>query len=48
MVTCTSGLQLPSLDSVPVAVAAAVREGRHGDKYVDRGCVNVVDVDKGP
>ena len=35
------------LDRVPVVVVAAVGEGRHGDKDVDRGRVDIVDADKG-
>ena len=48
-------LLLPLSDPVPVVVVATAvvfrlhleRKTCHGDKYVDRGRVNIVDVDRG-
>ena len=46
--------RMPLLDCVPVVVVAAavvfrlrLEGGRHGDNDLDRGCVDIVDVDKG-
>ena len=47
VVVSMSQLPFPLSDRVPIVVVAAVREGRYGDKDVDRGRVNVVVDNKG-
>ena len=48
VVVCVSRLPLlPLSGRVSVVVVTAVREGRHGDKDVDKGRVDVVVNDKG-
>ena len=47
-VVCMSRLRLPLSDRVSVSCSGcAWREEHHGDKDVDRGCVDIVDADNG-